>query len=287
MLASPAGLHAPPRTVFRHAEAVLEAWRAQPPDMADTVASALEEAAGAPVPAEMVACGAMIAQAVAEHAELCAPPYHDQRHQAEAARAMGWLCSVARRRGELTEAEAACGVLAMAGHDLRHDGLVHPAGELEALSAGWTVAFAAACGLDVACRAAITRIILATDTLRPPEVAAADDLLCRIGQEADLFGSLTPGLGLRLGHALRRELEAAGVSPRPPVDSFAGRLAWLRSRRPVTEAGRVLGLADGIAHQIDAMTQLGLGNADRGARTLDALPAEEARARIAAALEAR
>jgi hypothetical protein len=293
-LSSPVGLRGSPRAVFRHAEAVLEEWRARPANMAAAVAAALDQALaevpGQAVPAPVAACGAAIAAAVTAHATgfgaVAEPPYHDQRHQAEATLAMGWLCAVALRLGALSPQHAAAGVLAMAGHDLRHDGLVHPAGELEALSAGWTDEFAASCGLDGTARAAIERVILATDPLRPAAVVARDDVLCRLGQEADLFGSTAPRLGCRLGGALGRELAAAGIVPLPGVESFAGRLGWLRTRHPVTAPGQALGIADAIADQVDALAALGGGDAAAGAARLDALPPEAALVAFLAALDA-
>lgn len=257
--------------------------------MHGAVASALAGALRGEAQAHAVqAAGHAIADAVAAHAATFAPggepAYHDQYHQAEATVAMGWLCATAHRLGLLTGTEAAAGVLAMAGHDLLHDGSVPQAGVLEARSADLTVALAGHAGVDAPALSAIRRVILATDPVRPPAARAADDLLCRLGQEADLFGSITPGLGWRLGQALAREWRAAGHPSNPPLGTYASRLGWLRWLRPATPAGRALGLDTTVADQIAALAAIGGGDAAGGVARLDALPQAQARAEYLAAL---
>lgn len=238
----------------------------------------------------VLAAAQAIAEAVAAHAASFGateePPYHDQRHQAEATIAMGWLCDTARLQGLLTHEATIAGVLAMAGHDLLHDGSVPPAGLLEARSADVTVALGRKAGLDPATLAEIRRVILATDPARGQADKEADDLLCRLAQAADLFGSLTPDLGWQLSQNLEREVRAAKRPPDPPFDSFRGRLRLLRPQRQVTPAGRRLGLGDAVADQIAAMAMLGDGDADLGAARLDALPGARARTDYRAALAA-
>ena len=179
---------------------------------------------GDPAPPGATAAGQAIAAAVAAHAATFAPAsepaYHDQYHQAEATIAMGWLCGRARRLGLLAAESAVAGVLAMAGHDLQHDGSRPSPGVLEARSAELTVELAAKAGLDAATLAVIRRVILATDPLRPQAELDADDLICRFGEEADMFGSLTPELGWQLSNALAREVHATGHRRNPPVASF-------------------------------------------------------------------
>lgn len=185
--------------MFRIAEESLLKRRAQPADMGAAVSAALVDALGGdPPPTGAVAAGRLLADGVVAHAASFGPgrepAYHDQRHQAEATVAMGWLCAKARDLGQLTSEMAAIGVLAMAGHDLLHDGTWPGAGVLEARSAGFAVTLGAQAGLDAETLATIHRVILATDPFRPKAVRDADDLLCRLAQEADVFGSLTPGL---------------------------------------------------------------------------------------------
>ena len=126
--------------------------------------------------------------------------------------------------------------------------------------------------------ATMRRVILATDIGRPAAAKAADDLLCRLGQEADLFGSLTPGWVGASARRWRASGAKLGVTAAPPVDSFAGRLGWLRSLRQPTRAGEALGLAVAEADQIAAFSEsvrgLGLAAAtpDQAAAALDALP---------------
>ena len=265
--------------------------RAQPPDMRGAVSAALAEAlCGEPPPPGAEAAGQAIAAAVAAHAASFLPgnepAYHNQYHQAEATVAMGWLCAMARRLDLLGPASAAAGVLAMAGHDLLHDGSIPPPGVLEARSADRTVALCARAGLDATALAAIRRVILATDPARGAAAREGDDLLCRLAQEADLFGSLTPDLGWQLSQALAREARAAGYQPDPPIDSFGGRLHLLRSRGAATPAGRRLGLDAAVVDQIAAMATLGDGDAQRGAARLDALAPAPARSDYLAALTA-
>ncbi len=265
--------------------------RARPPDMRGAVAAALAEALrGETAPPGAEAAGQAIAAAVAAHADSFLPAnepaYHNQYHQAEATIAMGWLCATARHLDLLGPESAAAAVLAIAGHDLLHDGSIPPPGTLEAHSADRTTALAAQAGLDAAALATIRRVILATDPARPSAERDADDLLCRVAQEADLFGSLTPEHGWRLSQALAREVRAAGLRPAPPLDSFRGRLHLLRGQRPATPAGKRLGLDAAVADQIAALATLGGGDTQRGAAALDARPPEQARADYLAALAA-
>jgi hypothetical protein len=272
-----------PRAVLRQAEALLLRRREQAPDTHGAVADALAQLgdASATMPAAQRAARG-IADAVLRHAAGFAPEpepaYHDVAHQAEATLAMGWLCAAARARGLLTARQTVAGVLAMAGHDLLHPGLPAAPGVLEARSADLSVAIAAEAGLDAGVCDDIRRVILATDPLRPPEQRAGDDLLARLGQEADLFGSLTPGLGWRLSAALAREWAAAGLRGDPAVDSYAGRLRWLRGLRRATEPGRVFGLDVAVADQIAATEACGGGDAAAGAARLDAMAPAAARA---------
>src|SRR5271167_4317764 len=125
----PACFAGAPRAVLRQAEAALLRRRAQSPNMRGAVAAALAEAlCGETPPQGAEAAGQAIAAAVAAHEnsflQANIPPYHNQHHQAEATLAMGWLCATARRLDRFTSESAAAGVLAMAGHDLLHDGSV-------------------------------------------------------------------------------------------------------------------------------------------------------------------
>lgn len=260
--------------------------RAQVADMRAAVAAALADAlCGNAAPPGAEAAGQAVADAVTTHAASFAPQaepaYHDLHHQVEATVAMGWLCAEASRLGLLAPQDAAAGVLAMAGHDLQHDGSVPPPGVLEARSADLTVDLAARAGLGATTQATIRHVILATD---PARALAPDDLLGHLAREADLFGSLTPELGWRLGQALAREEHAARFQPAPPVESFAGRLLLLRTHRSASAPGRRLGLDDAVAAQLAALAVFGEGDAEQGASRLDAFPLAEARARYLAAL---
>lgn len=263
--------------------------RMQPADMRDAVSKALAEVLhGEPPSDQVMAAGQAIADAVAAHAASFAPAsepaYHDQHHQAEATIAMGWLCATAYRLGLLAPEAAVTGILAMAGHDLQHDGSIPLPGELEAHSADVTVALATRAGLDAAALATIRRVILATDPARPPDERGHDDLLCQLAREADLFGSLAPELGWQLSRALAREEYAARQHADPSREGFTGRLRLLRMLRPASPPARELGLDDAIADQIAALAAFGGGDADRGAAELDARPGAQARAGYLTAL---
>lgn len=280
-----------PGAAYAQAEAEMIRRRARPADMRAAVAAALAAAlCGEPLPAGAAAAGALIAGAVAAHAASFPPggepAYHNQHHQAEAALAMGWLCAEARRLALLDAPAAAAGVLAMAGHDLQHDGSVPPLGRLEARSAALTAALAAQAGLGPDIQDRIRRVILATDPARIAAGLDADDPLCRLAREADLFGSLTPELGWRLSAALDRELRAAQSVPAPPPGSFAGRLRLLRMHRAFTPAARNLGMEASVCAQRAALARLGEGDPEVGAARLDALAPARARADYRAALTA-
>ena len=130
----------------------------------------------------------------------------------------------------------------------------------------------------------IRRVILATDPLRPQAERDADDLVCRLAEEADMFGSLMPELGWQLSIALAREVRATGHRLNPSVASFTGHLALLRRQRPATQAGQEFGLADAVGDQIAAMAAFGDGSAEQGAALLDALPPTQAWADYVAVL---
>jgi len=271
---------------LRAAEAVLLARRTRPADMAASVAEALRLAHGAPVPADLVAAGQRIAAAVAAHGASFAPgaepAYHDRHHQAEATLCAGWLARAAREAGQLSARRAALCVIAMAGHDLLHDGSVDgPSGLLEARSAAATLALAH--DLPAAEREEIRALILVTDAAQPAPVATAPVLM----READLFGSLTPCLGWRLSRALAREWQAANHAEASKIACFAGRLELLRRLPGFSAAAVAQGLAEARAVQIEALARAGdAPTPEASAALLDAMSAEAAQARYCAALTA-
>lgn len=277
----------PALSALRQAEARMLTRRLGHADPAGAVAEALREAGDGRVPPALAAAGARIGAAVEAHGTGFAPgtepDYHDRHHQAEATLAMGWLAGMARRAGLIDAHTALLGVLAMAGHDLLHDGngTVAP-GTLEARSADATLALLP--GLPEPDRAEIRRLILLTDLHAP----APADLLGRLAREADLFGSLTPCLGWRLSAALAREILRCGMRGADTIATHAGRLALLRAVPAPTDAARRLGLGEARDMQIAAMADAGSPiSPEAGAAALDRLPPEEARRRYRAALRAR
>jgi hypothetical protein len=275
---------AAPLNRLRAAEAQLLARRDGPADPAGAAAAALVLACGEPAPADLRAVGLAIGAAVAAHGAGFAPgqepAYHDRYHQAEAAIAAGWLAGEARRAGLLDGRQAGLCVLAMAGHDLLHDGdAAAPPGTLERRSAEATASLAEA--LPAAEREEITRLILLTDLAAPPP----HDLAGRLVREADLFGSLTPCLGWRLSRALEREVAAAGVAGKAHIADHVGRHALLSLLPAMTPAAAALGLDVVRRLQLAALARAGnAATAEQGAARLDALPPEARQARWRAAL---
>ena len=258
-------------------EQTLLARRQGPPDLAGAVREALAQLHGAAVPSEFAAAGQAIAEAVERHGASfppgAGPAYHDRYHQAEAILAAGWLGAAALDAGLMCRHAATLLVLAMAGHDLLHDGTRgEAAGALERRSALHTDALTAF--LPAPDRAEITRLIMATI----PE-AVVKDLPARLAREADLFASfasLTPGLGWRLSHALAAEMMAAGLPGAAAIACHGGRLALLKRLPDLTPPAQALGLAAACAVQLAALARAGGdGCAEIAARNLDAMPTEE------------
>jgi predicted metal-dependent HD superfamily phosphohydrolase len=270
---------------IRSAEARLLARRAGAADPDAAVAAALEAVGGDALPPEFAATGRAIAEAVEAHGAQfetgAEPAYHDRHHQAEATLCAGWLAAAALRAGLLGRREAGILVLAMAGHDLLHDGTVGDApGALERRSAG--IAERLAAPLAAADRVEIVRLILAT----APD-AAPGDIVARMAREADLFASLTPDLGWRLSHALAAERRAARLPGADEIASHAGRCALLGKLPPMTPPAVSLGLEAVRQLQIAALCRAGdAASAAEGAERLDAMPPAEAAWRWSEALAA-
>jgi hypothetical protein len=258
-------------------EAFLLARRQGPPDLEAAVQAAMVKLHGDAVPHAIAAAGHAIAQAVEAHGATfppgTEPAYHDRHHQAEAILSAGWLGAAAMDAGLMSKHEATLLILAMAGHDLLHDGTRgEAAGALERRSALHTDALTAF--LPAPDRAEITRLIMATI----PE-AVVKDLPARLAREADLFASfasLTPGLGWRLSHALAAEMMAAGLPGAAAIACHGGRLALLKRLPDLTPPAQALGLAAACAVQLAALARAGGdGCAEIAARNLDAMPTEE------------
>jgi hypothetical protein len=248
--------------------------RQGPPDVCGAVEAALAQLPAVALTPEIASAGQAIAQAVERHGASfppgAEPAYHDRHHQAEAILAAGWLGAAAMDAGVISGHEATLLILAMAGHDLLHDGTLGDAvGALEKRSAAFTDALII--HLPLADRAEITRLIMAT----VPE-ASVQDLPARLAREADLFASLTPGLGWRLSHALAAEMAAAGLPGGAAIASHAGRVALLNRLPEMTLPAQALGLAAGRAVQLAALRRAGGdGCAEIAAGNLDAMPSAE------------
>ena len=238
--------------------------------------------------------GLAVAAAMDRAASAGELPYHNRQHVAEVAMAMGWLCGAARRMGQVSAGDAAMGVAAMLGHDLGHDGDTTLDGRLEAGAAASVCAIARAAGVPLRDRAGLAEIIRATrpDLVRdnarraagplPPGRGGAGMAMLRLlANEADVFASFLPGLGLRLAIALATERRAVGDTAADRVASHAGRLAFLLGFRRFSPAARRLGLAKARDLQVAAYARvarrLGAGTrATEGAQNLDRLPRPDA-----------
>lgn len=283
---TPPTVTSPPASLAE-AEAYFLARRAGPPDTAAAAEAAMRAALGEALPAwpAMLEAAQAIGAAVERHGAGfppgAEPIYHNRHHQAEAALAMGWLCGAACSAALLSAEQAGIGVLAMAGHDLLHDGTeTGPPGRLEAQSADMTAAIAASSGVAAATVTLVHALILSTEFTRP----LGPELLPHLAREADLMGSLCPHLGWQLSEALAAERRATGHPAPDHVASFAGRLGFLRILPTATTVGREFGLEVSGRVQIAAFghaaRQLGLADAtpDAAAAALDRLPRGQARA---------
>ncbi len=276
---------------LQKAEAFLLDRRGGPPRVEAAVSQALRDATGPEGPPSCLArLGAAVAAAVEAHGARFPPgeepAYHGRHHQAEATLAMGWLAGTARELGLLTADQAALGVIAMAGHDLLHDGRVHATrGWLERRSAEVTAGIAATKGLGAADIATLRRIILATTW--PWEDTDAPDLLCHLAREADLFGSSLPTLGPLLSRQLAQEFATCGLLGAEGVATHAARVGLLRMMGPATAPAHALGLdrlrEAQLAAYEEAARRLGLreASAEAGGVTLDAMDPADAEAVLA------
>ena len=263
------------------------AQRRRPADIAAALAEAVGFA-GSGEPA-LAAAG----QAMAAAAAQPGLPYHNRHHVAEAVLAMGWLGGVARRLGLLERRLAVLGVVAMAGHDLGHDGSPASGGRLEAQAAAAADRVSAAACVAASDRAVLRAVILGTDPeqvlgniaradgLAPPgPLGPQVDWLRALANEADVFASLLPELGWELADALTTE-QAGQVSPSP--SSCAGRLAFLRRYHCFSPAAAELAVPSLHARMVSAFAVDG-GTPEAGARVLDGMERGTARRRWCAAL---
>jgi hypothetical protein len=282
-------------------EARLLAMRELAPDLGRAFADAFALATGVASPYQPArslqqAGIALIAFIQANPGRANDLPYHNQYHFAEAILAMGTLCAVARQLARVSPAEAALGVVAMAGHDIGHDGSSGCDGALEALAAAETVRISRAAGVAEDRLDVLAYIIEGTDLravadnearsagiLPPGRFGSSADALRSLANEADVMASLMPHLGLRLGDALAAERRLAGEPGADSIASFSGRLAFLRLYAWFTPAARTLGLADIVRAQIDRLAhvanRLRAGTTpEDGAAALDRMELCEARA---------
>ena len=302
-----AGLHAIERCFLRMRRATPDLLGALCRAFAHIGAVDIDGRLAAPRLRPLYAAGLAVAAAVdrevaraaeAGRAEL---PYHNRHHFVEATLAMGWLCAIARERGAISLHQAVLGVVAMVGHDFRHDGSWDQTGALERLAADAVGAIAEAAGMGAEDCQTLRGIILATalPAVRANKARAERqpagyrqsglDTLHLMASEADVLTSLMPGLGCRLGHALAEEWSARPELPPLDPASFAGRVAFLRLHDYLSDAARQFGLLRLHDSQVNALRQLALQSGEEaepeaGAALLDRLPPRQAARIFAAAM---
>ncbi|MBN8891092.1 MAG: hypothetical protein J0H91_12465 [Rhodospirillales bacterium] len=271
--------------------------RSRPPDIPGAVEDVLGDASLAETPAAGAA-RALAAAVQAEGAFRPELPYHNRHHVAEAVMAMGLLCALARLGGLLDAPMSTLGVVAMVGHDRGHDGSPPGDGRLERLAAELTRPVLAAAGLGAAESLVVTDVILATDpacvainAARAAGCVPADprghgfDLLCQLANEADVFASLLPSRGWRMGAALAAEWRMGGHARAEAVASFSGRLGFLRLYRRFSPPAESLGLSRLVGQQVAAFAW-GAASPEEGAAALDRMPRPAAHRRYMDALDA-
>lgn len=168
--------------------------------------------------------------------------YHNRTHAAEAVAAAGLLVGV-EFQGHPCQREAALVLLtAMVAHDLGHQGWVPdlPAGAMEAFSAEQATAAWAAYGHPRAWQVAADRVrclILGTEFTRAPAENAAraaanpENWLARLAvlaNDADIFVSVLPQVGVERGQQLVEELRQSGHPTPDAIGSPSGRLGFLK-----------------------------------------------------------
>jgi len=293
-LAAETGCHLPLNVTTMEQRFILS--RSAPPALGRAFRSAIHCVAAGHRPSHVsqaLDAGGAIVEAVERMAVADGDhPYHNRHHIVEAVSSMGWLCSVALKQGLLTRQQALLGVLAMAGHDLGHDGSRCMDGRLEIWSASLVRRIVEEAGLGHSAGQLVGVIILATmpgglEAARRsgydcPASTETEQTLCQLAREADLAASLLPALGRRLSFALRREWRRANDASAERVISYASRQAFLADHRPHSAAACRLGLTAVTAMQAQAFAaaarHLGVGmGAATGARALDQMTAIRAR----------
>ncbi len=244
--------------------------RRAPPDVASALRAALVHVGGPDMhrpdqhrgdrhgrDARLVMAGERIVQAVETASHGGELAYHNRHHIAEVVLAMGWLCGIARRNGDISADVASLGVVAMAGHDLLHDGSPPVGGVLERRAADAVARAVADVGLGPRQRGMIAAAIGGTN----PDLIASNaeraagqlpagrygrpvDLMIAMANEADVFSSLLPRLGPHLTHLLADERRRAGFPEAADITGPRSRLAFLGTYARLSPAARQMGLGE-------------------------------------------
>ena len=272
------------------------ARRRSAPDLAGAFARAFAAAgpAGTPGLHALRAAGQAVAAAMDEAASAGGDlPYHGRHHAVDATIAMGLLCQAAVRAKVISPRHAACGIVAMVGHDIHHDGSPPGGGMLERRSQAAVAAVAAACGVSGTDLATIGAVILATDPdrvadnaarfegrLAPGPLGTRQDVLNKLANEADICGSLLPRLGPLLGAALAEERRPLGSRAMAEAATATGRLGFLRAVPRLSRHAIGLGLDTARIACLNAYEAVGAAHgmptAEAGCARLDGLPPGDA-----------
>ncbi len=186
--------------------------------------------------------------------------YHNRDHIRDTLVALNLLLKASPSPLSLEDKQVT--IVAMVGHDLGHEGLPNRLPrELEAKSWGLASTLLKPLALGRQTLKRLQTIILMTDPKDYSRLAARvrhSVLSIQIGMavDADLFASLLPSRGFRLGSRLADEQVHAGVPQAKGFATLKGRAMFLKSAPLLSEAIRMLGMPTLIAAQLSVIEQL-------------------------------
>lgn len=186
--------------------------------------------------------------------------YHNRNHIRDALVALNLLLKACPH--PLTSEDEQVTILAMVGHDLGHEGLPNQfPRELETQSWERVAVLLKPLALKPHTLRQIRTLILMTDPKDYPRLAQrrrSSVLTTQIGLavDSDLFASLLPSCGFRLGSLLADEQVAAGLSQARGFATLRGRAMFLRSAPLLSDAIGRLGMPTLIEAQLSVIDQL-------------------------------
>lgn len=195
--------------------------------------------------------------------------YHNGEHFKETVVAVAYLSALEFENHPLQTPAVLLSMLAMAGHDFKHDGTANtPTKSLEAIA--WHACEPYLNELPEQDRAIVKAIIMGTEPTRLNEHRAVytssvvtpsmQDRLVLLACEADLTPSMLPGHGNAMGILYANELTQSGLpdlmATGKHIASWTSRLGFLHHAHPVSNAAHKLGLTNALNHQLEAFSTL-------------------------------